>query len=250
MLELTLPKDAPFTAAELPAFAKEAEALGLAQDVAQKLVDYRAANWPKPAGPPEKYELTAPANGVFKVADLEAIGVEARELGLTNEAAQKLVDLRAKSARVAPADYKLAAPEGSGFGAPDLELFAGEAKALGLTAAEAQQLVATRATALAGLKTKFLDELKADKDLGGDKFTATQALAVKGRDALFPPGAEETAQIVGWLNQTGFGNHKGLVRAFARLGSMLAEDTMPGGHGAGGGAGQATLADRMYPVAT
>lgn len=124
----------------------------------------------------------------------------------------------------APEKYDLTLPEGSPFADSDLVGFAAEAKAMGLTNKAAQAMVNARAEQIAQAADRYLTELKADPELGGDKLDATVATAAKGRDVLFPPGSEEAALINDWFERTGLGNHKLLVKAFHRLGRMVAED--------------------------
>lgn len=126
-------------------------------------------------------------------------------------------------------------PEGSRLTDADLAQIAAEATAAGLTPEQRQKLVEARAEQLAQTADRFLAELKADPVLGGDKFEATVALAVKGRDLAFPPGTEEAA-FINDLFEKGLGNHKLLIRAFARLGKMASEDNpvTPGKLSSGG----------------
>lgn len=48
---------------------------------------------PKPEGPPEKYELTVPEGSTVDAPLMEKFEATVKEMGLTNEQAQKLVDL-------------------------------------------------------------------------------------------------------------------------------------------------------------
>lgn len=125
----------------------------------------------------------------------------------------------------APEKYALKLPEGATLTDADVKLFEVEAKSLGLTQPQAQKLVDERVQMVHDTSARFLDELKADKDLGGANFERTKGLAEQGRNAflLGMPEAERD-EILGWFNRTGLGNHKALVRAFARLGKLVAED--------------------------
>jgi hypothetical protein len=146
-----------------------------------------------------------------------------------------------------PEEYDLTLPEGSPFAEADLVGFAAEAKAMGLTNDAAQAMVKARAEQIAQAADRYLTELKADPDMGGDKLEATVAIAAKGRDVLFPPGSEEADLINDWFERTGLGNHKLLVRAFARLGRMVAEDGVKTpGKGADGGKPKKSAAEVLY----
>lgn len=133
-----------------------------------------------------------------------------------------------------PDKYTLTLPDGSPFQESDLIGFASEAKALGLTNDAAQKLVDTRAEQIRQAADTYLEELRADPILGGAKFEESVDLAVKGRDVLFPPGSEEADLINDWFERTGLGNHRLLVRAFARLGAKVAEDGTTNPRGSGG----------------
>lgn len=58
-----------------------------------------------PEGAPEKYELTLPEASPFSVNDVAMFESEARTLGLTNEAAQTLVDARVATVKAAGAKF-------------------------------------------------------------------------------------------------------------------------------------------------
>ncbi|MCM5682510.1 hypothetical protein M8A51_23520 [Schlegelella sp. S2-27] len=142
---------------------------GQKQDDASKQGD-------KPAAP-EKYELKAPEG--FDASRLEQITSFAKELGLTNEAAQKLLDREAKS----DTDRHEAAQQ------------------------QLQQL-----------RTRWVDDVKADKELGGEHFDVTVKQAQK---AITKYGTDEFKKA---LNESGYGNHPEVVRVFARIGKAMAED--------------------------
>jgi hypothetical protein len=68
------------------------------------------------------------------------------------------------------------------------------------------------------LQDKWLAEIKADPEIGGDKLAAAVAQAAHVLERLAVPGLKEA------LNMTGAGNHPAVVKAFVRLGRLLAED--------------------------
>lgn len=140
----------------------------------------------------------------------------------------------ANATPIVPDKYTLTLPEGSPFDESDLVGFADEAKALGLTQDAAQKLVDTRIEQVNVAASKYLSELTADPEMGGANLEKTVELAKAGRDVLFPPDSEEAALINDWFERTGLGNHKLLVRAFARLGRRMAEDPGVTGGGKGG----------------
>jgi hypothetical protein len=93
--------------------------------------------------------------------------------------------------------------------------------------------------AFSDLQTKWTGEIKADPDIGGDRLTASLASAARAIDRLGVPGLREA------LNVTGAGNHPDVVRAFVRLGQMLAEDRFQPGRDAAP-APQRSPADIIY----
>jgi len=80
--------------------------------------------------------------------------------------------------------------------------------------------------AFVDLQTKWVSEIKADPDIGGDKFQASIALAARAIDRLAVPGLREA------LDLTGAGNNPAVVKAFARIGQMISEDRFRLGNGA------------------
>lgn len=150
----------------------------------------------------------------------------------------------AAEAAKAPAEYKLTIPDGVEMSDDVVKLYVDEAKELGLTPEQAQKRL-ERDIAAVATRTKALeDDLKADPVLGGKNLEATLELARKGKEAFLPKDSEEAVLINGWLNSTGLGNHKALVRAFARLGQLVGEEKLV--QGAGGGEGQKTAAEVLY----
>jgi hypothetical protein len=147
-----------------------------------------------------------------------------------------------------PEKYALKFPEKGPLSAADQGQYAERAKALGLTQEQAQKLVDAEVAGITANTTRFLSELKADPEIGGDKLEANVQFALKGRDLLFPPESAGAKVINAWFDRTGVGNHPELVRAFARLGRMLAEDTIHAGAGGGGGHKEPkSAAQTLYP---
>lgn len=114
---------------------------------------------------------------------------------------------------------------------PATELFA----ETGLSQDQAQKfidLAMARETAAAhksvqafvDLQNQWVSEIKADRDIGGDRLKTSLASANRAIDRLNVPGLREA------LNFTGAGNHPAIVKAFVRLGQMIAEDRFRPGH--------------------
>lgn len=137
------------------------------------------------------------------------------------------------SAQPVYGEFKL--PEGVTVDAdslkPATELFA----ETGLSQDQAQKfidLAMARETAAAhksvqafvDLQNQWVSEIKADPDIGGDRLKSSLASANRAIDRLNVPGLREA------LNFTGAGNHPAIVKAFVRLGQMIAEDRFRPGH--------------------
>lgn len=67
---------------------------------------------------------------------------------------------------------------------------------------------------------KWVDDVKSDKELGGQNLPQTLQFARRAIDEIASP---ELKKI---LDDTGYGNHPELVRAFARLGKRISNDKM------------------------
>jgi hypothetical protein len=79
---------------------------------------------------------------------------------------------------------------------------------------------------------------KADKEYGGQKWEASQAVIARGRDRLATPEA------VAFCREHGLGNHPEILRMFYRAGLLLGEDSGLGGAGGGGNTEDALI--EMY----
>jgi len=80
--------------------------------------------------------------------------------------------------------------------------------------------------AFVDLQNKWVSEIKADPEIGGDRLTASMASAARAIDRLGVPGLKEA------LNLTGAGNNPAIVKAFVRLGQMVSEDRFVPGRNA------------------
>lgn len=134
-----------------------------------------------------------------------------------------------------PEKYELKAPEGVQVSAETLEKVALFAKEQGLTQDQAQKvferqiqaeadLVSAQQAKLQEEASKWMDQLKGDKEIGGDSLKENVEHAKRVVEKYGSDAFKET------LNKTGLGNHPELVRVFARIGKQMAEDqlVMPG----------------------
>lgn len=175
--------DKPGAEAEKPAAGeKTPEQLAQEKEVADKASADKEAK-DKADKVPEKYEFKSPVEGQELDTEMAAaLDPVARELGLNNEQAQKLVDIYGKDIL------------------PKIE-------------ARQQENWAKQTEAWA-------NEVKTDKEIGGDAFVANVGLAQKALDTFAPAGLRE------YLETTGLGNHPDLVRCFVKVGKAMSEDSM------------------------
>ncbi len=110
-------------------------------------------------------------------------------------------------------------------------------KEVGLEQDQAQKLLtfaANREKAIAeagvnayvALQTKWVSEIKADPEIGGDKLPASLADAARAIDRL---GGQDLRAA---MDLTGAGNNPAIVKALVRMGQMLKEDRFASGNGA------------------
>lgn len=145
----------------------------------------------------------------------------------------------AAPAKVVPEKYDLKPPEQSHLDAKDLERIAADAKARGLSQEEAQKLLERDNGILASYaerqkeqfaqtRTTWVEAIKTDKELGGDKLSKNMELAKRALDRFGSQSFKDA------LNETGLGDHPELVRVFYRIGKLMANDsTVLGGDHAG-----------------
>lgn len=126
--------------------------------------------------------------------------------------------------------YEFKMPEGVELDKALADEFTPLAKEAGLKPEQAQKMVdlyakaqQKQAEAYAEAQAKWVDEVKGDKEIGGEKLPETLANAKRALDFIGDPALKEL------LNSTGFGNHPVLVRAFNKIGKQLAPDNFVGG---------------------
>lgn len=162
---------------------------------------------PKPAAVPEAYELKAPEGVDLDPAMVELATPVFKELGLDNAAAQKVVSLYAEQVMPALSQH-----------------VTGETlKLLGM-----------------GEIGKWVDQIKADKDIGGAKFEETMTLAAAGRDKFATP------ELKAFFETSRIGNHPEMIRFFAAVGKAIGEGSM---HRDNNGGGVRTGAEAFYDPA-
>jgi hypothetical protein len=128
-----------------------------------------------------------------------------------------------QSERVVPEKYDLKLTQDSILDSAALDRVASYAKAQQLTQEEAVgMLQAQEEDARAFInerKTTWVSEAKADKEIGGDKFTEHVELSKRALEAYGTP------KLRAELDRSGFGNYPEIIRVFARIGKEIANDS-------------------------
>lgn len=129
-----------------------------------------------------------------------------------------------------PESYDLKMPEGVELDKAAADEFTAIAKELKLDQATAQKLadVAAKqaqrqAEGHAKLVESWVEQVKTDKDIGGDKLNENLAVARKALESFGTPELKDV------LNSTGFGNHPEVIRAFYKIGKAISEDRFVAG---------------------
>ena len=196
---------------------------------------------PEPTSAPAT--VSAPSPAPQSGAEAPSILTAAAESAKTGPSGQPTV----------PAEIEIKLPEGVKAEEVQLAQFKSLAKELGLDSAKAQkafdaQLNAQKSwatqieTAFHDQQKQWVAEVKADKELGGPNFDATQAAARKFMVTFDPDGSLRKE-----LDSHGLGNLPALVRLVARAAKALNEDSV-GNVGAGGKPTQEDSLRLRYPT--
>lgn len=123
----------------------------------------------------------------------------AKELGLTQEQAQKIADLGA---------------------------------------AQSQKWAALQEQAITEASTQWVEQVKSDKEIGGDKLAENLGIAKRALDRF---GTPELSRL---LDESRLGNHPELIRTMYRIGKAISDDAVvPGSRSA---FGSNSPAQRLY----
>lgn len=157
---------------------------------------------------PEKYELAGTDGGELDAVALEAAAPVFKELGLSNDQAQKLI----------PVAEQFAKSIGDRLNQQILDSVATERKA-------------------------WLDTAKADEEIGGSKWDSSIVTAAKALDGL---GLTKGSAFRNLLDESGLGNHPEMIRAFVKVGNAISEDSnFP--RAGGSSQAPRTTAEILYP---
>jgi hypothetical protein len=122
-------------------------------------------------------------------------------------------------------------PEGSLLTKEEFDVIVKEAKDKGFTDEQSQELVNRldsdrkafldrKSKELKDQSVAWVEELRNDKEVGGDHFNKNVELAKRYVNRFFPDDVKKA------LDETGLGNHPGLVRGFVRAAKAMSEDEL------------------------
>lgn len=126
-------------------------------------------------------------------------------------------------------DFEL--PEGMELDEKAMEQFVPIAKELDLSQEQAQKLVTLYSNQIKAqvdmqeetystIRNDWVKEVKADKEIGGEKFNENVATA---REAVKTFGSDELTDM---LNTTGLGDHPAVVKFFYKVGKAMKDDSI------------------------
>lgn len=131
----------------------------------------------------------------------------------------------------APEHYAFQPVEGMHLSEEVLGSFSEVAKELNLAQDAAQHMLDRVAPAIArqqqaaiqAVNEQWVSQVKADKEIGGDRLQQNLAIAKKARDAFGTDGLRKL------LNESRIGNHPEMIRFFVRAGQAISEDSFVSG---------------------
>lgn len=144
-----------------------------------------------------------------------------------------------------PESYELQMPDGIELDKASADEFTTIAKELKLDQAAAQKLADIAAKqaqrqveAHTRLVESWVEQVKADKEIGGDKFDENLGIARKALDTFGTPELRDV------LNASGLGNHPAVIKAFIKAGKAISEDRFVTGSPKGA---DTDMAKKMFP---
>ena len=144
-----------------------------------------------------------------------------------------------------PESYEFTMPDGVALDKTAADEFTAIAKELKLDQASAQKVADVGAKmaqrqveAHAQLVESWVESVKTDKEIGGDKLAENLAIARKAIDTFGTPELKDV------LNATGFGNHPAVIKAFYKAGMAISSDRFVSGSPKGP---ENDMAKKMFP---
>lgn len=150
------------------------------------------------------------------------------------EAVEAKVEAKAETKETkasTPESYELKASTGEVFDAESTKDFAAFAKQAGLSQESAQTALAAAEKVVAAHQSKayasavdrWAQEVRADKDIGGEKLTENLSMAEKAIAAFGTPGLQKLLKHPS-EGGTGWGNHRDVIATFAAIGRRISAD--------------------------
>ena len=144
-----------------------------------------------------------------------------------------------------PEAYEFNMPEGVALDKTAADEFATIAKDLKLSAADAQKvadvgakMAQRQAEQHATLVESWVEQVKTDKEIGGDKLDENLGVARKAIEAFGTPELKDV------LNTTGFGNHPAFIKFAYKAGKAISQDGFVTGSAKGP---ETDMAKKMFP---
>lgn len=169
---------------------------------------------------------STPSNDAGETQNTDGTANPAGTAATDNQPADSTQNTETKTDEVkAPESYELQMPDGIELDKAAADEFTAIAKELKLDQPTAQKLADVAAKmqqrqveAHQKLVETWVEQVKTDKDIGGDKLDENLGVA---RKALETFGTPELRDV---LNATGFGNHPAVIKAFFKIGKAISDD--------------------------
>jgi hypothetical protein len=150
------------------------------------------------------------------------------------------------TAPTVPDKYEFAMPDGVELDSAAADEFTAIAKELKLDQTAAQKvadvgakMAQRQAEAHAKMVETWVEQVKTDTEIGGDKLDANLAVARKAMDAFGSQGLKDL------LNTSGLGNHPEVIKAFYKAGKAISEDRFVSGSPKGA---ETDIAKKLFPT--
>ena len=139
--------------------------------------------------------------------------------------AQPAAESQKDEAPAVPEAYEFTMPEGVALDKAASDEFSAVAKELKLDQATAQKvadvgikMAQRQQEVFEATKTAWAEQARTDKDIGGDKFDQSMAVALKTLNSFGSPELKEV------LNASGLGNHPAVIKLLVNAGKAISED--------------------------
>lgn len=186
-----------------------------------------------PATAPE--QQTAPADGASLLTDEQGAAPEGEG--------------EPEAPKGAPEKYEFQPADGVAVDDGVLEQFADVARSLDLTQEAAQRILdkmapiisARQAQLVADVRQSWVDQSKADPEIGKAKLRETLSTARKALDQFGTP------ELMSCLRQSGIGDHPEVIRVFYRIGKAISDDSIVTGRPGAQAPAPSRDARTLYP---